>query len=158
LTDDLTIGHVDFDNDVALLVSPELLTKYPEALAVANEAPMAGQRLTVYGYPERLRKAIPTTDLTVRASIVSVSDLLPLKEADEIEQRTSPSLQASVISIQGHILPGHSGAPVVDGAGFVVGLGQGGLKAGTVEISWAVIPPAFDSGHTRTAVPVSSLS
>jgi hypothetical protein len=43
-----------------------------------------------------------------------------------------------VFSVEGHLTEGHSGAPLLNTAGQVFAMADGGLKKGTSEISWAV--------------------
>jgi Trypsin-like peptidase domain len=49
-----------------------------------------------------------------------------------------PSLDLEIAPIEGHLLPGLSGAPIFDRAGKVVAIGDGGLENGVAGISWGV--------------------
>jgi S1-C subfamily serine protease len=42
------------------------------------------------------------------------------------------------VRLDGHFLPGLSGAPIFDVSGKVVAIGSGGLKSGAASVSWAV--------------------
>jgi hypothetical protein len=53
-------------------------------------------------------------------------------------KRKSPNLAMQVLSIEGHLLPGHSGAPLFDEDNKLIGVGNGGLQAGAIEVSWAI--------------------
>lgn len=56
----------------------------------------------------------------------------------EVVDRGSPLYNAKVLSIQGEIEPGHSGAPILDSKNRVLAIANGGLKGGTVGICWAI--------------------
>ena len=67
-----------------------------------------------------------------------LSWLIPLEQIDPIRKRNSPSTQLAVISVEGHFLPGESGAPVFNVANRVVGIVNGGLQKGFAEVSWMI--------------------
>jgi hypothetical protein len=58
--------------------------------------------------------------------------------ASRIKYRGSPAIGSKVLSLSGGVLPGHSGAPILDTEGLVVGIGNGGLKSGTIGIGWGI--------------------
>jgi hypothetical protein len=128
----------DIDSDIAVVDSTELERKYPSGYNAAQSLPMADQVLTVYGYPEGLLKPLRTTLQVRRPALVQLSDLLSEKLIGDLGQRGSPVTPLQVLSIQGNILPGHSGSPIFAQDGSVVGIADGGLKDGTVAISWAI--------------------
>ena len=49
-----------------------------------------------------------------------------------------PSLEARILRISSTIQPGHSGAPIFDRSGRLVGIGDGGLREGIARINWAI--------------------
>jgi hypothetical protein len=55
-----------------------------------------------------------------------------------MQDRGSPFYKAKVLSIQGQLLPGDSGAPILDSQNRVLAIADGGLKGGFAGISWAV--------------------
>ena len=55
-----------------------------------------------------------------------------------MQARSSPSTKLQIASLQGPLVPGHSGAPVVDQDGSVVAIANGGLQKGTVGFGWAI--------------------
>src|ERR1035441_6399066 len=80
-----------------------------------------------------------STDLLLRnPPMRRLGDLLPSSLARRLQTRNSPDINIEVLSIQGHLLPGHSGAPILNAKGQVIGIANGGLQTGEVEISWAV--------------------
>jgi hypothetical protein len=42
------------------------------------------------------------------------------------------------VRTDGNLLPGHSGAPIIDYQGRVIAIGSGGMERGTVGVGWAV--------------------
>jgi len=48
-----------------------------------------------------------------------------------------PSLDAKIFRIT-KIQPGHSGAPIFDKSGYVIGIGDGGLRDGLAGLNWAI--------------------
>lgn len=133
----VALSKVYLDGDAALLTSTELDSLYTGGLTIAQHTPAPLERLTVQGHPFGIAKL--ATTIEVRNPVTAVlADLLPAEIADKVGDRNSPSTQLRVLSIQGHLLPGHSGAPVIDSSGAVVGMAGGGLAGGGVEISWAI--------------------
>jgi len=136
----LEIREVNLDRDLAMLGSDEL-DGQPGGLAVAWNADLqalARRTVTVIGYPHNLDyKEIPT-DILVRGE-----PLAPLKFlADgaaraEFARRGSPSLEAWMLSLNGPLMPGHSGAPIFDDRGRVVAVACGGLDSGHGGLVWA---------------------
>ena len=49
-----------------------------------------------------------------------------------------PALDTQVLRLDGNLLPGHSGAPLLNAHGQVVAIGSGGLERGAVGVGWAV--------------------
>jgi hypothetical protein len=72
----------------------------------------------------------------------------PAKRA-EVERGGFPDLAVEILRHSGHLLPGQSGAPVVDRTGRVVGIGNGGLEAGTTGVGWSI------RAHYLDRLPVS---
>ncbi|MCA9280253.1 MAG: trypsin-like peptidase domain-containing protein [Phycisphaeraceae bacterium] len=68
---------------------------------------------------------------------------------DEIRELGFPSLRVPVIDLEGNAVPGNSGAPVLDAEGYVIGVIQGGLEAGSTGYTWAV--PASKLEELKTS-------
>src|SRR5262249_8575482 len=91
------------------------------------------------GYPISLAFDDITTKLTVRKEPAKpLVELVDPETAKLLEKRGSPDVNLAVLSLQGPLLPGHSGAPILDGDGRVIAVGNGGLRGGTVDHGWAV--------------------
>ena len=138
LTQALQLSELDVENDLALLTSGELSNKYPGGLEESTIPITANVTLRVQGHPLGIQSI--TTEVKTRPEpIVPLRRLLPPGDTfNALQQRLSPATSISVISIQGTILPGHSGAPILDASNRVVGVANGGLLNGSAQISWAV--------------------
>jgi hypothetical protein len=137
---DLIIAAVDIDHDMALLTSPDLADLPTDGLAVSTLAPteILTASLRIVGYPLGLDKQ--DVDL-----IESARDIEPLdgvipdeEESAAFLKRKSPDIDIEVLNLQAQLLPGHSGAPVLDDVNGIVAIGDGGLRGGTVGRSWAI--------------------
>lgn len=52
-----------------------------------------------------------------------------------------PQKDLPILYLNGSLLPGYSGAPIYNKSGELVGIGDGGLEGGQVNVSWAI--PAY---------------
>jgi hypothetical protein len=57
---------------------------------------------------------------------------------DALLARRSPDLQIRTLFAEAHFVPGHSGAPVLNAQGQVIGVVSGGLKEGYIGKSWLI--------------------
>jgi hypothetical protein len=64
-------------------------------------------------------------------------DFVSSEVADDIKSSGMPDLDIDIIYVSG-LVPGLSGAPILDASGGVVGIGDGGLNGGSVGINWAL--------------------
>ena len=133
----------DVDGDLALL---RLAAPLPGAtLPHTSTTPLAGSPLWVVGYPLGIDG--------LRSLRLRLSEIAPdtLGEAlDETAKRDLralkfPALDLSVLHVEGDLLPGDSGAPIIDVQGRVVGIGNGGLQRGTVGLGWGIPASRLDS-------------
>lgn len=136
----LAIAAVDIDHDIALLTSSDLASLPTDGLAISMVSPteILTAPLRIVGYPLGLDKQ----DVDV---IESVRDIEPLdgvipdaEESTAFLKRKSPDIDIEVLNLQAQLLPGHSGAPVLDDANGLVAVGDGGLRGGTLGRSWAI--------------------
>jgi hypothetical protein len=56
---------------------------------------------------------------------------------DEFEVQEYPLPTAKILRVSSTIQPGHSGAPIIDKSGKVIGVADGGLRSGTARLNWA---------------------
>jgi hypothetical protein len=106
-------------------------------LNVAQASPSATDELQVLGYP----LAIPRMDNTtvrLRYGGRTLRDIVPQAVAEELKNLGSPDPNIAITDIEGHLLPGHSGAPILNGSGEVVAIADGGLENGAVGVSWGL--------------------
>jgi S1-C subfamily serine protease len=107
------------------------------ALATEARRPQADDELEALGY----YLAVPTMDnkpLRVTFGSTRLRDMLPSAVRRELEQSGAIDLDLEIVRLDGHLLPGLSGAPIFDRQGRVVAVGSGGLKSGAASVSWAV--------------------
>lgn len=68
--------------------------------------------------------------------------ILPPKDRRELEAAQIPDISLPIYYLEGSLLPGFSGSPVVNERGKLVGIGNGGLENGASNVSW-VIPAIY---------------
>ncbi|RIK40157.1 MAG: hypothetical protein DCC55_15855 [Chloroflexi bacterium] len=130
----LKVVAVDISRDLALLRSDEMAQSDSGGL---DEVPtFTTGELIVVGYPRLVASQRPTT---VKAEYIEpLYNLLPEQVIPYLRRRSSPMLDLDVYSVEGHLAPGHSGAPLITRDWRVVAIGNGGLDVGRVEMAWAV--------------------
>lgn len=57
-----------------------------------------------------------------------------------------PKFAAKILRVGDIIVPGHSGAPILNASGAVVGVGDGGLYQGIARINWAIPAQTYLAG------------
>jgi hypothetical protein len=135
--ENLEIVKVDIRNDVALMSSSQLTAANLPRLSKGS-VPKASAQLWIVGHPQSLLVQ-HRMNLTLESAEKVLADLIPAgEEKQKLKYRASPSVSAPVLSLTGDIQPGHSGAPILDDQGKVIGVGNGGLKGGTVGIGWGI--------------------
>lgn len=147
---DLSIIKADLKNDLALLQSSRLTTDIDSQ----NQAKLTTSNnlfgnISVIGYPLDLDEAIDSQGLRIRNK-TALTNLIPPLEKEAFKDCISPQLDAEVLSIQGTLRPGESGAPILNEQGQVIGLGMGGIAGGSTEIVWASIIEKRDLDDANT--------
>jgi hypothetical protein len=141
--------------DLALLHVPAQPSVHP--LRASQSSPQINDTLQVIGY----YFGVPTLDsrpLHVTLGKPVLQDMLTDDLRAAILKAGSPDLTTDIIRLDGNLVPGLSGAPVIDSTGQVVGIGSGGLENGTVGISWAVQAHYLSDLETAPAVSTASLA
>lgn len=139
--------------DLALL---ELVTDIglkPLTLDVVD--PNSTSEFYVWGYPH----GIPTmAGDYIRFSLSHgnqpiLNNLLQNEKLKEdLEKQKYPQLNAKILRVSSTIQPGHSGAPIINNTGKVIGIADGGLRSGTARLNWAFpaslyVPQLFNSNE-----------
>lgn len=130
----LQVGLVDTARDVAVLSNSER----NRISVVRSEPPSSDERLFISGFPRGI--SLPDR-LTVAAGSPPLRSLRSILGSDMLEEFFkvgSPSPAISIIRIDGNAQKGHSGAPIVDTSGAVVGIMIGGFDSGEFGVSWGV--------------------
>ena len=98
------------------------------------------EKVYVVGHPYGMYNQLTTVDMSIRISpTAELRTMIPFAESRNLlANRKSPDLSIQVLSIEGHLVPGHSGAPIFNSENQVIGVGNGGLQGGTTEIVWAI--------------------
>lgn len=124
-----TVSH-----DLALLQAGEAIA---DPLTPATSDPAPGQQLIGVGY---MLTAATMQDrlLRVAAGTPRLGAMLPDAVRRRLERGRVLDLSAAIIRIDGTLVPGMSGGPIVDATGRLMGIANGGLDGGTVAISWAM--------------------
>lgn len=129
-----TVEHALTGADLALLRLRTASQILP--LATATTAPIVNDTLQVIGF----YYGVPTlgsvpVKMTLGSSILR--DMLPDQLRTSL-QSTPINLSTEILRINGSLVPGLSGAPIIDSVGAVAGIGSGGLENGAAGIGWAI--------------------
>ncbi len=146
----VSVGYQQIDDRPArvarVLVAADLAlltVDHPPAvpvLPVAAELPPVGAEIDVFGFAlgQPTRDTHPLHLTFANQETPLLSDALPDDLRADIRRIGFPALDTQVLRLDGNLLPGHSGAPLLDAQGRVVGIGSGGLERGAVGVGWAV--------------------
>lgn len=139
---DLSLVAVDVDRDLALLLSKELDLAEAEGLRPAQAPPAPGAPLEVCGHPGGIDDLICRKDVRVaNPGLQALRGLVPPESSKTFLERRSPSGDISVLRLEASLVPGESGAPVLNAAREVVAVVDGGLLGGVAGIAWAMPLP-----------------
>jgi hypothetical protein len=139
--------------DLALLELVSDVGLKPLTLDVVD--PNSTSEFYVWGYPH----GIPTmAGDYIRFSLSHgnqpiLNNLLQNEKLKEdLERQKYPQLNAKILRVSSTIQPGHSGAPIINNTGKVIGIADGGLRAGTARLNWAFpaslyVPQLFNSNE-----------
>jgi hypothetical protein len=130
-----SIYRVLTKSDLALL----RITDAPAvpALTPTTQALQIHDQVVALGYP-LATPTVGSATLRLRYGSSRLKDIVTPAIRTELREAGSPDLDLEIINLDGHLLPGLSGAPILDGQGRVVAIGDGGLENGAASISWAV--------------------
>jgi hypothetical protein len=107
-----------------------------QVLIIDPKPPSLTDHLSTLGYPLQVL-SMSSTSLQLRYGGKTLRNIVP----DSIAQALSggsPSLDLEIDSIEGHLLPGHSGAPIFNEQRKIVAIADGGLENGAAALSWGI--------------------
>jgi hypothetical protein len=78
-----------------------------------------------------------STSLQLRYGGKTLRDIVPESVARTLSGG-SPALDLEIDGIEGHLLPGHSGAPIFNEQRKIVAIADGGLENGAAALSWGI--------------------
>ena len=138
---DLEIAKVDIARDVALLTSSELTEEGRGEGLKPGSGVDIGSKLSVIGYPYDVEGQVESHQFNLNTpAFVTIRERLQDKDKVTMRNRGSPDIDSvMVLALEGSLLPGLSGAPVLDGSRAVVGIGLGGLEGGFARIGFAAV-------------------
>lgn len=129
------IHRVLKDADLALL---QVIDAFDlPGLSATTSPPRLHDDLVALGY-ELGTPSMGSKNLKLSFGRTQLIEMLPPDAKEKVRRSGSPSLSLRVFRLQGHLVPGLSGAPLIDRTGCVAAIGDGGLESGAVSISWAL--------------------
>lgn len=150
---------VDRASDLAILKMKRTLPGEP--LRHCSTIPSVSEQLWVAGHPFSVfgirSRRIATSDIAPH----NLEDALDATARRDLDSLGFPDLNQEVLHLEGDLLPGDSGAPILDKNGCVVAIGNGGLKRGQVGLGWAIPASQLDTllqkGLTENKISLSTL-
>ena len=134
----IPIVKLDIANDVALLSNKHFETLKYIGLNSGDVNKSSNKDAYVLGFPKGSNTIINTKLMLRKTKVKKLHSIVDGDIAHILRKRNSPSTETVMINIQGHLEPGHSGAPIFNSRNEVIGIGNGGLDGGMNERTWAV--------------------
>ncbi len=129
----LKVERVLKSADLVLLRLPQPLAR--PFLALNTNLPAVKQSMDALGFALNSPGA-STTEVKRRFGGDRLSAILPPKVLATLTDYPSASLE--ILNLEGNLVPGLSGAPLLDSRGQVVGVANGGLEEGAIGICWGI--------------------
>jgi len=133
-----TVVKIFKSADLALLKLSKPANSSP--LIISKSIPSSHEELHVVGYPLGM---FGLWSRKLKRSIIAPKNLrdgLDSNAENQIRKLGFPELDIGVFHLEGSLLPGDSGAPIVDNNGELVAIGNGGLllNSGITGLCWAI--------------------
>jgi len=111
-------------------------------LHTVKTAPGRGQEFTIWGYPRAVPE-IQGDPIRFSRTFEPTSTMGSIFKSEAafrkvVGDQNFPGYQVQILRVGSIIQPGHSGAPICDSGGQVVGIADGGLNQGVASINWAI--------------------
>ncbi|MEO6973489.1 MAG: serine protease [Rhodoferax sp.] len=132
-TQQATVERVLQGADLVLLRLQRAQSRKP--LELARQGPSVDQVMSALGFPLNIAGQ-SSTNVRLRFGGKNLRSMLPPKVLAQIKEYPDPNLE--ILNLEGNLVPGLSGAPLLDTQGRVCGIGDGGLEEGAVGICWGI--------------------
>lgn len=132
-TSPAVVEKVFQDADLVLLRLKTPLNRSP--LVENPVMPKVKQSLDALGFPLNIA-GYSNTEVKIRFGGNQLRSILPPKVLRKITNYPDTSLE--ILNLEGNLVPGLSGAPIIDDDGKVVGIVDGGLENGAIGICWGI--------------------
>lgn len=137
--------------DLVLLTVDEPIDGWVAITEKSDDKPPYKAPITALGFNAGASGSM-TRDLQKgHANPEILKGLLPPDDRAAVEAVKIPDIELDIYYLQGSLLPGFSGSPVVDADGTLIGIGDGGLEDGASNVSW-VIPARYLDDLTASKI------
>lgn len=131
---DLSITKVDVERDLAVLSASSLSALVHDM----SNTSVSGEKFRITGFPQG-SSAPDTIGVQLgEPAIRSLRSILRAKDILRYEQIGSPSPTVNIVRLDGNAQIGHSGAPLTNAEGVVIGIVIGGYELGEFGTFWAI--------------------
>ena len=122
------------------LLEPENAFSY--TIKIYGTKPKVGAKIFALGYNSGATGSTTRELKKGYGQKETLESILPHKDKKAIENFKMPDVNLDIYYLDGSLLPGFSGSPVVNESGKLIGIGDGGLEKGASNVSW-VIPAKY---------------
>lgn len=135
----LKVIKADIGNDVALLTSNEIGSKFSEGLEFSSMSPssFSGKKISMIARPYRVKINRDFDGQVQNTPTTQLNKFVWSEIEQNLKDRGSPKINNSVLNLNIEITPGCSGAPILMNNKQVIGIANGGLDEGRTSICWA---------------------
>jgi hypothetical protein len=123
-----------------------------------SKPPPAFTTVYSFGYPLGIPN-LTSTVLSVRFGGRKLREIVPDRVRSELEAAGSPDIDLNILHLQGPLQPGTSGSPILNDAGEVIAVVDGGLAAGAASASFAIPAtyiPELEKSSVLAHIPLPS--